>query len=131
MDLKKLAAALRENDWVKDAACRDADPDIFFEHNGHADGAISVTEAKGYCNGNEYVEECPVRVQCLEYAMVANERYGVWGGLDEAERRSLKRDIRYRRKLREETAKRVEEERASGHVIRTERRIIARKYDHG
>lgn len=132
MDLKKLAETLRENNWVDDAACKETDePEIFFEHNGHADGADAVAEAKAYCNGSEYVEPCPVRVECLKYALASNERYGIWGGLDEAERRSLKRDIRYRRKLKEETARRVEEERVNGHVIRTERRVIVRRYDHG
>lgn len=118
MSISKLADALRNNDWVKDAACRDLDPDLFFVY--HEAG-------KSYCNGGELSGPCPVREECLTYALEANERYGVWGGLDEVERRSLKRELRYRRKIREQVAQRVEHERANGHCIRTETRVVVRR----
>lgn len=130
MNLRKMAEALQDNNWADDAACKDADSEIFFAHNGHSTGESDMREAKSYCNGDENADPCPVREECLDYAMVANEKYGVWGGLDENERRSRKREMRYRRKLREEVIKRVAEEQATGHVIRTERRVIIRKGPH-
>lgn len=36
-------------------------------------------------------KNCPVSVECLEYAMAHDERYGIWGGYTERERRRLKR----------------------------------------
>lgn len=118
MSISKLAEALRNNTWVKDAACRDVDPDIFF---------VYIEAGKAFCNGGGNSAPCPVRDECLEYAVTANERYGVWGGLDEMERRSLKREMRYRRKVREQVTQRIEEERVSGHCIRTETRVVVRR----
>lgn len=66
--------------WWKDAACLSADPDMFFPEKGG-----STREAKRVC------ASCPVRAECLEYALDNDERYGVWGGLSERERRNLRR----------------------------------------
>jgi WhiB family redox-sensing transcriptional regulator len=63
--------------WVADAACVDADPAVFFLGHGQP-----ATEAKAICAG------CPVRGACLDYALEGHERYGVWGGLSERERRA-------------------------------------------
>lgn len=65
--------------WRDAAACRDADTAIFFRERGE-----NATAAKAVCAG------CPVREACLEYALVAFERFGVWGGLSEVERRRLR-----------------------------------------
>ncbi len=56
------------------------DPEIFFPEKGG-----SSREAKRICS------ECPVRIECLNYALRRDERYGVWGGMSERERRRLKR----------------------------------------
>lgn len=45
----------------------------------------STREAKRVCVG------CEVRVECLEYALANDERFGIWGGLSERERRKLKK----------------------------------------
>lgn len=45
--------------------------------------------------------ECPVRLECLEHALTANENYGVWGGTDERERKRLRRAARQRPALAE------------------------------
>ena len=120
--LRESLEQLRDSKWLQDAACQDVDDaSIFFSHNGHTEGLQDVYEAKLYC------AECPVREECLDHAMTNNERYGIWGGLDEKERRRLKRDQRLRRKLREEAAKRVEEERRNGVVIRTRTRVVMRR----
>ena len=69
-------------DWMVDAACRDADPGIFFiDHPGSG----SAAEARAVCT------RCPVRVECLDYALAANERHGIWGGLTERQRRATNR----------------------------------------
>jgi WhiB family redox-sensing transcriptional regulator len=64
-------------DWIEDAACADADPEIFFTAGLEPDA-----EAKKYC------AFCPVRDECREYSLAAGEEFGVWGGLSEDERRA-------------------------------------------
>ena len=70
-------------DWVESAACRGMDPELFF-----ADRGSNNREAKAVCAG------CEVRAECLEYAVANAERFGVWGGLSEKERRRLRRGRR-------------------------------------
>ncbi len=67
-------------EWVEHAACSTTSPDLFFPERG-----ASTREAKAVCAG------CPVRVDCLEYALEAGEKFGVWGGKSEKERRTLRR----------------------------------------
>ena len=62
--------------WTVDAACADADPDLFFGEHGRP-----ATEAKQICAG------CPVRAECLDFALEGRERFGIWGGLTEKQRR--------------------------------------------
>ena len=64
--------------WWFEGLCAQTDPELFFPEKGG-----SVREAKAVC------AECPVRVECLEYALAHGERFGVWGGLSERERRRL------------------------------------------
>lgn len=66
--------------WVEEAVCAQTDPDAFFPEKGG-----STREAKRICLG------CDVREQCLRYALDHDERFGIWGGLSERERRRLKR----------------------------------------
>lgn len=70
-------------DWQERGACRDADPDLFFPERGSPGDS-----AKRVC------VTCPVRIECLEYALANSERYGVWGGLTERERTRLRRRAR-------------------------------------
>lgn len=67
-------------DWQKEALCRQTDPEVFFPEKGG-----STREAKKICHG------CEVRLKCLQYALDGDERFGIWGGLSERERRKLKR----------------------------------------
>ncbi len=64
-------------------SCRGVDPDIFFPDRGE-----SLSPAKAIC------AECIVRDECLEYALDNRERFGVWGGTSERERRRLRRSRR-------------------------------------
>lgn len=66
--------------WQADALCAQTDPEAFFPEKGG-----STRDAKRVCN------ECPVREACLEYAMENDERFGIWGGLSERERRRLRK----------------------------------------
>lgn len=66
--------------WMEGARCLDADPDAFFPEKGG-----STREAKRICS------QCDVREECLEYALDNDERFGIWGGMSERERRRLKR----------------------------------------
>lgn len=67
-------------EWMQWSNCRDTDPDVFFPEAGG-----SADPAKRIC-GN-----CPVEYECFVYAMDRDERFGVWGGTSEPERRRLKR----------------------------------------
>ncbi|MER8185078.1 WhiB family transcriptional regulator [Kitasatospora sp. NPDC094015] len=71
--------------WQTEAACRGADSSLFFHPPGERGGPHDDRDeaAKQVCAG------CPVRAQCLEYALAAREPYGVWGGLSEDERQTL------------------------------------------
>ena len=69
--------------WMVDAACTSVDPELFFPTRGE-----SVDEAKAVCRG------CPVRGECLEYALGRGEKYGLWGGASERERRRMRRQRR-------------------------------------
>jgi WhiB family redox-sensing transcriptional regulator len=69
--------------WKADALCAQTDPEAFFPEKGG-----STREAKRICIG------CPVREECLDYALEHDERFGIWGGLSERERRALKRGDR-------------------------------------
>ena len=66
--------------WQEQALCAQTDPEAFFPEKGG-----STREAKHICVG------CDVRGECLEYALGQDERFGIWGGLSERERRRVKR----------------------------------------
>jgi WhiB family redox-sensing transcriptional regulator len=66
--------------WQERALCAETDPEAFFPEKGG-----STREAKKICTG------CEVRAECLEYALGNDERFGIWGGLSERERRRLRR----------------------------------------
>src|ERR1700691_6293250 len=66
--------------WRQAAACRSADPDLFFPDSFSWRSSEQVARAKAVCAA------CIVRRQCLQYALAANETHGVWGGMTEEER---------------------------------------------
>lgn len=66
--------------WQEESLCAQTDPEAFFPEKGG-----STREAKRICVG------CTVKAECLEYALAKDERFGIWGGLSERERRRLKR----------------------------------------
>lgn len=66
--------------WQHQALCAQTDPEAFFPEKGG-----STREAKSICS------VCEVRAACLDYALANDERFGIWGGLSERERRKLRR----------------------------------------
>lgn len=76
------SALSEEDQWQERALCAQTDPEAFFPEKGG-----STREAKRICQG------CEVKDMCLEYALANDERFGIWGGLSERERRRLKRGI--------------------------------------
>src|SRR5687768_15829516 len=82
-DTQKPAAFDDEEDelaWQAYSNCLGVDPDMFFPERG-----ASSREAKEVCRG------CVVRDECLEYALTSSEKFGIWGGMSERERRRIRR----------------------------------------
>ena len=77
---ERVTVQIENNNWQDQANCLGVDPDLFFPERG-----ASTREAKEVCRG------CVVRMDCLEYALVNGEKFGIWGGLSERERRRLRR----------------------------------------
>ena len=80
IELLRSAEADPASRWQERANCLGVDPDLFFPERG-----ASTREAKGVCKG------CEVRNECLEYALAHGEKFGIWGGLSERERRRVRR----------------------------------------
>ena len=76
----ELADESTELSWQERSLCAQTDPEAFFPEKGG-----STRDAKRVC------EACTVKDACLEYAMANDERFGIWGGLSERERRRLRR----------------------------------------
>ena len=75
-----LTFAFHGQPWATDALCAQTDPDAFYPEMG-----ASVRQAKAVCAA------CPVRAECLNWALTNGERFGVWGGRSERERRAITR----------------------------------------
>lgn len=80
-------ARLRARQWALDGACRGKDNATWFPERG--EHHVTAT-ARVVCVG------CPVRTDCLAYALIANEKYGTWGGASENQRRQLRAQLRAR-----------------------------------
>ncbi|CAB4549951.1 unannotated protein [freshwater metagenome] len=70
-----------DKSWQMLSNCLGVDPDLFFPERG-----ASTKDAKAVCQG------CIVREDCLEYALTNREKFGIWGGLSERERRRIRRE---------------------------------------
>lgn len=75
-------------DWRHDAGCRDEDPELFFPVGKDGPALRQAEQAKAVCQG------CEVRSDCLAWALGTGQDHGVWGGMDEDERRNLTRTRR-------------------------------------
>ena len=93
--MRDITSVIAEGDrsWQDYANCLGVDPDLFFPERG-----ASTKEAKEVCRG------CVVRAQCLEYALENSEKFGIWGGMSERERRRIRRQRALARKAAAATA---------------------------
>lgn len=78
---QRAALKVERRDWWRSAACREADPELFFPVAPQGPGAGEIARAKAVCAG------CQVRRECLQYALATRQLHGVWGGTTEDERR--------------------------------------------
>jgi len=69
-----------DQEWQSRANCMGVDPELFFPERGS-----STREAKEVCRG------CVVQQDCLEFAIANGEKFGIWGGMSERERRRVRR----------------------------------------
>lgn len=69
--------------WTEQALCAQTDPDSFFPDKGGSTRAALTTCA-----------QCPVTLQCLEYALDNDERFGIWGGVTERKRHEMRKERR-------------------------------------
>jgi WhiB family transcriptional regulator, redox-sensing transcriptional regulator len=81
--------------WRVDAACGDADPDLFFPIGTIGKALRQIEEAKQICR------VCPAQIQCLAWALENGVTDGVWGGTTEDERRAIHRLSRRKKSGRE------------------------------
>jgi WhiB family transcriptional regulator, redox-sensing transcriptional regulator len=79
----QILADVTELGWMDQARCAETDPESFFPEKGG-----STRQAKVVCQG------CEVRAECAAYAMAHDERFGIWGGLSEMDRRRIRRQDR-------------------------------------
>lgn len=78
--------------WKRLAACADSDPELFFPVGTGPAAIEAAAAAKAIC------ARCPVRELCASFALSTNQEYGIWGGLDEDQRRAIRRAWRNRRR---------------------------------
>jgi WhiB family redox-sensing transcriptional regulator len=74
-----------EQNWWSAATCRSADPELFFPISAFGQALEQVEEAKAIC------ARCPVRRQCLAFALRTRQAHGIWGGMTEEERAFIRR----------------------------------------
>jgi WhiB family transcriptional regulator, redox-sensing transcriptional regulator len=101
------AADWDEGGWRARAACRGEDPELFFPVGSVGPALAHIAEAKQVC------AQCPVREACLNFALSTGQNYGIWGGLTEDERRTLRRR-RQRAAARRPTAGHPPDQRLAG-----------------
>ena len=78
--------------WAARGACRHSDPELFFPITPAGPAARQLAKAKEVC------DRCPVKYECLTFALETGQDFGVWGGTTETERRTMRRkQVRHRR----------------------------------
>jgi WhiB family redox-sensing transcriptional regulator len=76
----QAALLITRGHWRSAAACRSADPELFFPISDSGKSLKQIAKAKAICAG------CPVRRECLTFALRTQQVYGIWGGTTEKER---------------------------------------------
>jgi WhiB family transcriptional regulator, redox-sensing transcriptional regulator len=80
-----LTLANAQYGWRQHSICRDTDPDLFFPVGTTGQALVQIDRAREVC------DQCPVKVDCLEFALETNQDSGIWGGTSEEERRKIRR----------------------------------------
>ena len=92
-----LALGNADYSWRVQATCRDTDPELFFPVGTTGQALLQIARAKSVCC------QCPVHVECLQFALDTNQDTGIWGGTSEDERRQMRRDAAARdRQMRQQ-----------------------------
>lgn len=81
-----------DTSWRDIASCQDTDPELFFPIGTTGMAVSQIDQAKSVCMG------CAAQINCLEFALRANQDTGIWGGTSEDERRQLRRTYLARRR---------------------------------
>ncbi len=71
--------------WKANGHCVGVDPALFYSEDRGAKGRADAAAARAICAG------CPVRLECLAFALANGEEFGIWGGATERERRFMRR----------------------------------------
>ncbi|MDR1853122.1 MAG: WhiB family transcriptional regulator [Propionibacteriaceae bacterium] len=82
MTMLSLILGEGDSNWRERALCAQTDPEAFYPEKGG-----STRDAKRVC------QNCEVRSECLDFALAHDERFGIWGGMSERERRRLKKSM--------------------------------------
>lgn len=80
-------------DWRHDASCRDVDPELFFPIGTTGPALAQIEAARAICGS------CAVQDSCLEWALATGQDAGIWGGVTEEERRTIRRDRAVRQRV--------------------------------
>ena len=86
--MQVLSFDIEKESWMLDAACSFKNSDLFFPVGSSMKALKQSNEAIAICN------ECPVKIDCLEYAINTNQDSGIWGGTTEEERKNLRRQYK-------------------------------------
>lgn len=85
-------ATYNSEEWRELGSCRKLDTTMFFPIGQTGEAEVKIARAKRVCL------TCPVRQECLEFAVTTNQEYGIWGGCSEEERRVIRRQWRARQR---------------------------------
>lgn len=91
---------MRDESWRENARCAGEDTEQFFPPRDKAKYKLIAAEAKTHCFGVNGNNPCPVRQECLWYAIESDEVHGIWGGMSHRERNALVR--KWRKSFKEE-----------------------------
>jgi WhiB family redox-sensing transcriptional regulator len=74
--------------WLDDAGCTTVPVEVFYGTEEHPLTHTERAQAKDIC------KKCPVQFNCLEHSLITREYWGIWGGLDERERRAVMKEYK-------------------------------------
>ena len=94
-----LALGNADYSWRRESLCADTDPELFFPIGTTGQALLQIAKAKSVCC------ECPVHVECLEFALETNQDTGIWGGTSEEERRQIRREAAARAKQQRQASR--------------------------